>query len=1335
MPVDIIWTALPNGRGDDGQLRLSAHVAPRLTVSGGGDTTLAAEPDFADFLVWPPADLAFEVSFGGAPPVAASVVSEPADHSLWEAVFPPSTPVRSFAVPDLTDVPLHTYPLTKVAGWLASTYAAIAAASPTDHPSIDDLQAAFGVEEVNFTGGRTAMLRWEQAMAWLQEQFDATGVVDTTAASDATKDFAQLKDYFAPADVDPEVAFQTTPEEPDPDFHQAVAYVGRHRRLQRLLGLVFDLEVAVRAVPTGTTQVQVFARWDPAGPVIERHPATVCDVSADGFLATASTPRLVDGQLALEQPSLFDVVQVDADGGAVKIMDLAGNLERIKLHQTADTSEDSAVPALRSGGIAVAELGHAVVVNAELANALVLDAAMANDPPLHAEELVRGYRVDVFDVALDLWRSVVDQVTGYHFPDLDRDEVEQSEGIVSSVVTRKPGADDLYASEDLFTWDGWSLVARRPGRILDHPGDPTEDPLMDPPGNPAGPTFRVSITGDVAPGTLPLLRYGRRYRLRVRTVDIANNAIPFTETGNDAHATQEIVYGRFEPVQSPPVLLRTPPGPGESVEQVVLRSDLVPPPSPTTAERHLVVPKVGQVFVEQHGAVDITSPTDPSLVVPDGSPATWQLLAKRDAATIAEHGTGLPVPGQPGIQHYDVDDLEVTWSPDPLSRGLRIGFLDGVHGGTSRRELLAPIGTPWPGDWSVRLVVRDGPGPVEFDGTQLIVPLAKGEVTQARLSSVIERDDVARFGLWGWLLAAGLSPAQLQDLFTVIAEGHHWMVTPFRTLTLMHAVRQPLATPEYPMPPAPSRPMGATWARLRGQLDFNRTSTGRVDFVGDWEEPVDVGPGGPTPDEASPFSRVLNAIAFSYDVEHGDDHHPTQHLYDGRHEFGDTKHRKVSYSAVATTRFLEQFEDTDTFPSAGPNSTVVLATGGLGVVAGTLRVTWKDDDATRVVDAASYELDPQTATLSFGDGVSGAVPPAGAEVTVRFNVPPVTRVTAEPPDGQGAQPVSIPSSARPPAPAVRYALPTFRWDRTEQADTAGRLSAISSVRGGGGLRIYLERPWWASGEGELLGVLVWPGATGTGDLSDEDPLKGYVSEWGLDPVYAGPNLPFRYPRLTSFPEAVRTSVSTVSLKETGDDSTLGVHVAGHAVGFDAARDLWYCDLHIEGGAAYTPMIRLALARWQPESLANAGLSPVVLADFVQTAPDRMAVVRFQPSDPRKLSISLGGPSPSATAMGAGPGVATVTLEELVNEARGELGWQAVMGPTLLNSSLAGDNGVWTGDVDLPTADRSKYRLVVEQYERLPAEPTKPSNKANPFLPVPATRLVHTDIIPLQAGLA
>jgi len=89
----------------------------------------------------------------------------------------------------------------------------------------------------------------------------------------------------------------------------------------------------------------------------------------------------------------------------------------------------------------------------------------------------------------------------------------------------------------------------------------------------------------------------------------------------------------------------------------------------------------------------------------------------------------------------------------------------------------------------------------------------------------------------------------------------------------------------------------------------------------------------------------------------------------------------------------------------------------------------------------------------------------------------------------------------------------------------------------------------------------------------------------------------------------------------------------------------------------------------------------------------------------------------------------------VNEARGEFGWHAVMGRTLLNSSLAGDNGVWTGDVDLPTADRSKYRLVVEQYERLPAEPTKPSNKANPFLPVPATRLVHTDIIPLQAGLA
>ena len=54
--------------------------------------------------------------------------------------------------------------------------------------------------------------------------------------------------------------------------------------------------------------------------------------------------------------------------------------------------------------------------------------------------------------------------------------------------------------------------------------------------------------------------------------------------------------------------------------------------------------------------------------------------------------------------------------------------------------------------------------------------------------------------------------------------------------------------------------------------------------------------------------------------------------------------------------------------------------------------------------------------------------------------------------------VDVPASARPAVPLVNYLMPTFGWQRQTQTNLK------RSVRFGGGLRIYLERPWFSSGE-------------------------------------------------------------------------------------------------------------------------------------------------------------------------------------------------------------------------------------------------------------------------------
>jgi hypothetical protein len=1361
--AELLWTALPNGRTADGGLRLSVHAAPRLTVSGGGETRLDHDA-FADVLAWPPPGLRFSVTVVGAATQTTYsgedvVEIEPARpapaEELWQAVFGPSTPVRSFAVPDLTTVTWHTYPAAKLAAWLAETYGSLAITSPTQAPTIGALRARF--DAIDFTGNRDSRLRWQGARNALDDVLSSQGVVDTTAPSGPTADFWQLEDFHAPAfrdAEDPEKAvedaFAQGPALPDLDLHQALAFIGRHPSLMRWLGLVHDLEIPDPSGGATGVLLRVRPEWEPSvGTLVQHTPWTACELGPGWFTAQPlASETMRHGQLRLDLPDRYRALRVDVAGSGLKATRAAGNLTRKVERPTADTPTTSTIPSLRTAGFAVVEQGRARRLRSGAARAVALDGALAAAltggtlPTLHAEDLVRGYRVDVRDVASRSWRSLMERQGSFTFPDRpDLGEVpDTGEGMVSSVPTRKPDGPDIFAAENLFVWDGWSLVVDRPGMTLALEAPAGADPLQARPVNAAGTEHRVTSRFEVVPGTLPVLRFGHRYELKARTVDLAGNSVPMDTLPGITHATSPQHYGRHEPVASPTVLLRTATVPGESVDRVVLRSELAAGPTPPSNARHLVVPKLAQLQVEEHGALDVVGEQGR---VPDGSQQRHEQIALRDEALLSQvEEEQLQADGS---VLYPEAHVPVTWSPDPLSRGVALQFVSGRHRNTVLSEQLVAATKAWPGDWAVRLDVVDGEGAPSFspaDGGVIVVPLRKGDVARIRVSSVIgDPADVERFGLWTWLLGKNPPSATSAGLRTRIAAGLHWMFTPDHELVLVHAVRQPLATPEYlGSSPAPSRELGATFAILRGTFAFDRRSTGRIDVHAAWSEPVDEPaaaddpePVDDTPDVLPPFSRNPDAVPFHLDVEHDDDLDEAEQDFIGRHEFGDTKHRRVTYTAVATTRFLEHFRETYTFVFDGAGSVVELSE--VGLVAGTVTLhhavppppgSEEGIPPTLVpIEAEDVTIDAEEGRITFGDGTSGALPTEGTPIEATFNVPPVTRTSS----AEGAQVVVIPSSARPPTPGVLYALPTFAWERAESGGPAATPAKITSKRGGQGLRIYLERPWWASGEGELLGVVTWPGAGGSGDLTDTDALNGYVTEWGLDPVFGSANLPRRYPGPVAFPQrkATGTQLSLAELGPQGDT----VDVAGHEVRFDTGRNLWYCDIEVASGKAYTPMIRLALARYQPDSLQHAHLSSIVLADVVQTAPDRLATVAFASPTGAGCTVTLAGPAPTGTEHGPGPGRAQVTVERLPASASptDELLWEPVAAPVTMTASQVDGIGTWSRSLTLPTGPRDRLRLVVEQFELLAIEAIQ--NKANPFLPQKASRVVHTDVIPLH----
>ncbi|HSL56782.1 MAG TPA: hypothetical protein VK866_02970, partial [Acidimicrobiales bacterium] len=181
-----------------------------------------------------------------------------------------------------------------------------------------------------------------------------------------------------------------------------------------------------------------------------------------------------------------------------------------------------------------------------------------------------------------------------------------------------------------------------------------------------------------------------------------------------------------------------------------------------------------------------------------------------------------------------------------------------------------------------------------------------------------------------------------------------------------------------------------------------------------------------------------------------------------------------------------------------------------------------------------------------------------------------------------------------------------------------------------------------------------------------------------------------------------------------------VRAVPHRVVYDAASDMWRCDIDLQLGS-YWPFVRLALARFQPAAIVASdppgspadttlGLSPVVLADIVQLAPNRVATVsgaRF--GSFRRLSISVTGASFTTTTVDSAAPIVEATVQRQPLSATSDVDWETVAGPITLARQAAplplGDQFVkqhrWSGLalVSRQGITTHRYRVVLEEHER------------------------------------
>jgi hypothetical protein len=262
---------------------------------------------------------------------------------------------------------------------------------------------------------------------------------------------------------------------------------------------------------------------------------------------------------------------VDLDGALLKAIGLADSIQNVTELGSYATIEE-ALPSLRSAGISLMADGRGLQLLQSIQNNQGFNSSITSTtaPPYSAQDLVRGYRVDIWSSRTNSWYSLHGRTATYRFgadgsivlKAADEGFTQLAAAQPADDPTRKPDqysidhglpqpSQNVYVHERVARWNGWSLSVSRPVTPLNRSPDPSKALNADSTTNAAVTPFKMVTSFEVTPGSLPLLRFGTNYQMSVRAVDLAGNSVPLsTPVPRDFIAPAggvQMKYMRFEP--------------------------------------------------------------------------------------------------------------------------------------------------------------------------------------------------------------------------------------------------------------------------------------------------------------------------------------------------------------------------------------------------------------------------------------------------------------------------------------------------------------------------------------------------------------------------------------------------------------------------------------------------------------------------------------------------------------------------------------------------------------------------------------------------------------------
>jgi hypothetical protein len=1510
--TQIMWTCLPNGVAAGASplsVKLSLVVTPQLLCNGNGVNSIGGTV----FENWPAYVRAVDaaggwlVSFDNTSIVgtgamvdnlSASSAFNVDAASLWQAIFPASTPVVTAQTATSTpDYKILSYDAGRIAGAVRAAHAyavyshvthgklVMTGSDPYSHLLAERKKARAVLPKM--TAAIRGIARGSTHEVLRREYEAETGdlgigyelmrhaIFYDPVSRRAANDRASLGRRAVTPDID-EAGAPAAPPALANDFNTLLAHLGGQPQLLRKLGLIIDLTIPLPAaiaatlLPAGSAAPSVtqlvwlsthaattYQSSFPSLPLQTVHnvnPSTMADMTLGLFRTalsglapvTATTGGSINnGFLPLGDPAQYTTYTEDTEGTPFK-------LDATDSTQAQSSALDSTppLPALRTAGIAVAQKARETVLTGALGRQqslkqIVWFSANPSDAVFAAEDVVRGYAIEVAaGPSPTTFQSLCLRDSRLYFPGLATiagyagplSFVVSDEGYTKATAATSPGSQapptatgttpapvpagttELNLHTALFGWEGWSLAAQRPGRAITAAipaGDvvQTETPLQ--PVNTQDASFpSCQFTVRSRAGTLTRLRFGQSYTFRARVLDLAGNDMSVASAGMpEANRSATVLqspttqYLRYEPVANPVLVLQSPLTEGEHLENLVIRSNpwgatpldaiayaaasaaLSPMNAySATSARWIAPPKGAWGQAETLGAFDANyfGPMSAALEadiaagqVVAGSPyaganaasflalknalfqcsqkeaglftdtrvwnsadttATFPSAANPVQIITPPTAQNLPPPTNPGqplapgqynILQNSGAPVYIPYLPDANAQGVALQQLSptGSVLSSATRTYAPRAGCAWPEIDLPQVVLEQAPVGAPLPS------IGYGASNPAGLDSGPPPASTPGSTPSGFVPPAGNAPitfalapgAQLSLTYgsTVAAPGLMASsaagansippYAPYRSLTMVHAVQQP-KPPSGLTVSVISRNPGDTSVTITGGFTVDGATSSSVDLSAAWSDFVDVEPGA----GVQPLTDGTNR---SYVVKSG---------------------RLESWTL--------QRSDTS----------VAYPTPAIGNVDAISIVQQLGDTKTRQLfyqaTATSRFREYFPASLQASASNFQSSEPAGAfsASTLLFT--------------NGG--IRIPSTARPAAPKILYVVPTYEWSSTSTA----RTKTTTNARAGRGLRVFVDRPWFMTGDTEELGVVVTPLGTPSSTLA------GYVSQWGPDPI--------RFPQADVLPALDQTQVvggtinTGVPLAENSSD--LVTVISFPPTAYDPSRKLWYFDIEFAETTIEAPFVRLALVRFQPNSLgcpafpnspADLRMSNVVLADMVKLSADRTASYVLSGTAPNLIfTVTVAGQVLADESWVASTGTLTTNtvngpaasgravyaqILESVAASPGEFDWYPVGAPVVLTPyQLAGSAGSstalsFTGSVlqPKPTAmvAGSKHQLLITEHEvfltdaqaAFPGAQTVtnfPPGAMQPFVAKPpqtpvfysdtTSRIIFSDILPL-----